>query len=347
MARNLALDGLRGLAALAVAFAHCNLAVTGPAAWAATIWDFPDRPATEIASSLLYVVFPGHAAVTLFFVLSGYVLWRSFGRNQPDSVRELPDYALGRAVRLLPVSIASALPLAFLSDAPALEVVANMLLLSHSLNGVLWSLQVEAVCSIAIFFAWLVARASPVRLLAVLGVVLALSPAFRGSNFFLYFPAFLLGAAIDHVPDRVWARRALPVAALAGLVLAHVLIPHAAARHVEMVCAMGLVGWVAKRPPSLLLSRAVQFLGAVSYPFYLSHVTGLMVAAALGIGEGTANPFARMALLALVSIPVALAMAWLLHVVVETPALRARARFRPGALRTPVAAGGQSVPEPS
>ena len=117
MSRNQAFDGLRGLAALAVAFAHCNLAVTGPGTWAASIWDYPVLSGTEIASSLLYVAFPGHAAVTLFFVLSGHVLWQSFRRHQPRSLRNLPDYLAGRAYRLLLVSIASAVPLAVLTKA--------------------------------------------------------------------------------------------------------------------------------------------------------------------------------------------------------------------------------------
>jgi peptidoglycan/LPS O-acetylase OafA/YrhL len=347
MSRNHALDGLRGLAALAVAFAHCNLAIMGPGPWAATARDFPALSGAEIASSLLYVAAPGHAAVTLFFVLSGHVLWGSFRRKQPGSLGDMPDYALGRGYRLLPVAIASAVPLAFLSDASIWEVVANMLLLSHSINGVLWSLQVEAVCSIAIFLAWLLARGSPGRLAIVLVAVLLVSPAFRGSNFFLFFPAFLLGAAIYDVPETLWTRRSVLIAGAAGLVLAHILIPHAVSRHVEMLCATALVGSVAKRPPAFLLSRPVRFLGAISYPLYLSHPTGLTLAAAFGIGAGSGNPFARMALLVLFSVPVAIAMAWLLHVAVERPAMRARARLAQAALRSRPAASRESLPEPS
>src|SRR4051794_26674435 len=110
MTRSNALDGLRGLAALAVAFAHCNLAIMGTGPWVATIRDYGNLSGPEIASGLLYVLFPGHAAVTLFFVLSGHVLWRSFKRRPPSSLFDLLNYVASRAYRLLPVAIVSAIP---------------------------------------------------------------------------------------------------------------------------------------------------------------------------------------------------------------------------------------------
>jgi peptidoglycan/LPS O-acetylase OafA/YrhL len=347
MSRNHSLDGLRGLAALTVALAHCNLAVMGPVPWQATIRDFGSLPAREIASSLLYVVFPGHAAVTLFFVLSGHVLWRSFLRRQPNSLFDLPDYLVGRAYRLLPVAAASMIPLAFLTDASARELVANMLLLSHSINGVLWSLQVEAICSLAIALAWLTTRGSPLRVAILLAAVLALSPLFRGSNFFLYFPAFLLGALIDSVPKAVWSRGTVLGAGLAALVLSHLLIPHAVSRHAEMLGAMVVVGCIGATPRPALLTGPVQFLGAVSYPFYLAHPAALLLGKVVGIGDSTADPFATMALLALFSVPIALAIAWLLHVAVEEPVMRARPRLMLSGLRLRFAAGRNSLPEPS
>jgi peptidoglycan/LPS O-acetylase OafA/YrhL len=222
-----------------------------------------------------------------------------------------------------------------------------MLLLSHSINGVLWSLQVEAVCSLAIVLAWLATRDSPLRVVLLLAAVLAVSPLFRGSNFFLYFPAFLLGALIDSVPKAVWSRRAVLGAGLAALVLSHLIVPHAVSRQVEMVGAMLVVGCIGAVPRPVLLTGPVQFLGAVSYPFYLAHPAALLLGKAVGIGAGTADPFATMALLAVFSVPLALAMAWLLHVAVEEPAMRARPRLTLSGLRLRFAAGRNSLPEPS
>ncbi len=55
--RILAFDSLRGLAAVVVVFCHFRLAFTNaPPAW------------------FIWPLFAGHQAVTVFFVLSGYVL---------------------------------------------------------------------------------------------------------------------------------------------------------------------------------------------------------------------------------------------------------------------------------
>ena len=87
--RNLALDGVRGLAALSVALGHCMLIVAGMDVWSKTAFDFPAMPAQEIAGRLMHLLFPGNGAVMVFFVLSGYVLWGSFARKQA-SLTALP-----------------------------------------------------------------------------------------------------------------------------------------------------------------------------------------------------------------------------------------------------------------
>ena len=82
LTRNHALDGIRGLAALAVALGHSNLAITGLSVWRSTLFDFPMMSPGDVMARLLYVLFPQDAAVTLFFVLSGPVLWASSPRSQ-------------------------------------------------------------------------------------------------------------------------------------------------------------------------------------------------------------------------------------------------------------------------
>ena len=65
--RNISLDGLRGLAAIAVLLLHCMLSF------------FPQtRDATNNAAKILYFIYNGHASVFIFFVLSGFVLTRGF-----------------------------------------------------------------------------------------------------------------------------------------------------------------------------------------------------------------------------------------------------------------------------
>ena len=206
--RNLALDGVRGLAALSVALGHCMLIVAGMEVWSKTAFDFPAMPAQEIAGRLMHLLFPGNGAVMVFFVLSGYVLWGSFARKQ-STVADTPDYLVARLFRLLPLVMATTLLYWLVTFPTPGELVANMVLLSTSMNKVLWSLQVEMIGSLVIFIAWLFVRNDPVKLFVALCVVAAAVPFFRGNQFVVYLPAFLLGALIHHVPARIWQSRAL------------------------------------------------------------------------------------------------------------------------------------------
>ena len=102
--RSTALDGLRGYAALSVALGHSVLTVTGLDLWSKSIRDFPSMTAPEIGYRLLSLVAPSDAAVMLFFVLSGHVLWMSFVRKNL-TFPALPDYLFSRVMRLFPLII--------------------------------------------------------------------------------------------------------------------------------------------------------------------------------------------------------------------------------------------------
>ena len=177
--RNPGLDGLRGVAALSVALGHSVVQVTGLALWGTSLRDFPAMPAMDIVMRVLSALFPSDAAVMVFFVLSGHVLWESFRRKNFRFFADLPEYACARVYRLFPLSIVSALPLGLLTSAPAPELVRNMLLMSHSLNGVLWSLQVEVVASFALFALWGITRGAGWKLLLALVLAFAATPLFK------------------------------------------------------------------------------------------------------------------------------------------------------------------------
>ena len=68
---------------------------------------------------LLSSLLPSDAAVTVFFVLSGHVLWQSFRWKKLRFFADLPDYACARIYRLFPLAIVSALPLGLLTAARA------------------------------------------------------------------------------------------------------------------------------------------------------------------------------------------------------------------------------------
>jgi peptidoglycan/LPS O-acetylase OafA/YrhL len=326
--RNAALDGLRGVAALSVALGHCVVQVTGLGLWATSMRDFPSMPAHDIAMRVLSALFPSDAAVMVFFVLSGYVLWGSFQRNDKRFFSGLPDYACARIYRLFPLAIVSALPLGMLTDAPAPELVRNMLLLSNSLNTVLWSLQVEVVASFALFALWGLTRGTPWKLLLALAVAFAATPFFRGQGYVVFFPAFILGALVSSVPARVWLNSWILCGGIVLLIFTNIVVGHGGiTRCFEMAGAMILVGAVGCGRLRLMRSRVALFLGAISYPFYLTHVIGLAVAEPLLAALPTLSPLAMIAARALASIPLTIPLAWALHVFVEMPVLRVRPRI--------------------
>ena len=328
-ARNAGLDGLRGIAALSVALGHCVLQVTGIGLWGTTLHDFHAMPAADVGMRLLSALFPSDAAVMVFFVLSGHVLWRSFERKQLWFFKDLPDYACARIYRLFPLVIVTAMPLGLLSGASASLLVRNMLLLDKSMNGVLWSLQVEVVASFALFALWGLTRGSTWKLLLGLVLTLAATRYARGYSAIVFFPAFILGATASLIPPRLVRRPWIIAGGTVVLVFTNVLLGHnGITRFFEMAGATVLVGAVADGQLRFLRTRVPLFLGAISYPFYLMHVIGLLAADPVLIAFGPLPPLVAIAARAVVSIGFTVPVAWFLHVFVEDPMLRARPRIR-------------------
>jgi peptidoglycan/LPS O-acetylase OafA/YrhL len=325
--RKPALDGLRGIAALSVALGHCVLQVTGLALWGTSLRDFPSMPVSDILNRVASALFPSDAAVLVFFVLSGHVLWESFRRKNSRFVAGLPDYVCARAYRLFPLTIAAAIPLGYFVSAPAADLVRNMLLLSRNLNGVLWSLQVEVIASLALFALWGLTRGKGWKLAAALVLSLGLGRLFRGNMYVAFFPAFIMGAAISSIPA-AWLRNRWVVAAgLALLVLSNIVFGHNGARVYEMAGAVVIVGAAGAGRFAFLRSRAVLFLGTISYPFYLTHPIGLNGAAWVLPMLPLASTWPNIAARAVVSIGLTIPLALALHVLVEVPVLRGRPRL--------------------
>lgn len=327
--RNYALDALRGLAALSVAIGHCFMAIGGLTMWESSIRDFPAMTGTDIALRLVSLLVPAESAVMVFFVLSGHVLWSSFQRKNFRFIADLPDYVCSRTYRLFPLAIMSALPLGLLTDASARELVLNMLLVHRSLNGVLWTLQVEVVASLQLFTLWCLTRGVRWKMAVAIALSVAAVPFFRGNPYVVFVPAFFLGASISLVPPAVWTGRPILAAATIALVVTNLLFGFGGvSRCFEILGATVLVGAVAAGRFAFLRSRVSHFLGAISYPFYLTHPIGLFLAGPFVQSLPLSSPFARVFVLAVSSIALAIPLAWVLHVFVEDPVLRARPRIR-------------------
>lgn len=316
--RSVALDGLRGYAALSVALGHSVLAITGLDLWAKSIRNFPSMTAAEIGYRLLSLVAPSDAAVMLFFVLSGHVLWLSFIRKNVTFAL-LPEYCFSRVMRLFPLIIATAIIIGLLKGVSARDILLTSLLWDTSMNGVLWSLQVEAIGSMVIVVVWLLCKSSPTKLLIALAATLAIVPLSRGTPL-VYMPAFVLGALIDIIPPTIWRSRFVFATGMALLLGSNVILGHSGvARLFEMLGATLVVGCMGAFPISVLQTPVSKFLGAISYPFYLVHIIGAMVAYAAIAAIWAIVPLAQIGLFAFISIAIAMPIAWLLHVLVEVP----------------------------
>ena len=163
MGRYRSLDGLRGVAALAVVFWHVSLVVP---AFTNVILRGEDPEQFTLEWWLTRTPFAafeiGHEAVLVFFILSGFVLTLQF-TSMPSTARSTRDYYARRLTRLY-VPVWGAVGLAVLlavivprdpsaeslwiatHDAPsALEVIKGLTLIGGStgLNTPLWSLTLE------------------------------------------------------------------------------------------------------------------------------------------------------------------------------------------------------------
>lgn len=106
MERSRALDGLRGVAALAVIFYHSILHhdVLVNTVLGTPIQDLTTR--RDIGTKIALMLFNGNTAVILFFVLSGFVLTISLDRMTGSAVDVVGRFVVRRAFRLYPALFA-------------------------------------------------------------------------------------------------------------------------------------------------------------------------------------------------------------------------------------------------
>ena len=347
------LDGLRGLAALAVAFAHV-LAAASPTVADSFLTERVDVPTFSakwwLLKTPLQIVSAGHAAVVTFFVLSGFVLALPLARGGAFSARA---YYPRRLLRLyLPVwaalALAALLHLAFDREPSAAaswwlnahalpmtaeEAVRNATLYrpgGWSFTSVLWSLRWEVAFSMALpLYVYLSAVAVRRRLtvLALAAALVVMTVGERGS--LVYLPCFLLGTLLAYEEARIAALRArlagdrpLRIALLAAAVLLLTSqwwggIGERAGRAPVALGAALAVALAIAHPwlRGLLERRPVQWVGRRSFSFYLVHEPIVVTLAFLLGGNVT------VIVLAAVALPVALLASDLFFRLVERPAL--------------------------
>ncbi len=173
--RELAVDGLRGICALLVLYAHtfAPLPVVDP----------HYRP-----SVTFYWFNLGSAAVLIFFVLSGYVIGLTV--TGTANRHEVAHYARRRALRLIPIAYAAIFLSWLLSGGSAGRVIVGHLLFLQNdipypllgnlplffVNQNLWSLHYEAVYYVLFVAVWWIGP--PILPFGILLLSLGLSPCF-------------------------------------------------------------------------------------------------------------------------------------------------------------------------
>ncbi len=350
-ARNHALDGLRGLAALGVLTLHV---------WMFTVQD--EHSPRELVSLVMGELRLG---VVLFFVLSGFLLagpWIASaldGRSPP----RLGRFAVRRAARILPAYWVAMIG-AFLllrGSGHDYEVAGSQLPLfavfgqnyvagaAGKLDPPMWSLAVEvSFYAVLPVVGWLLVRAArrAPMLLACAGLV-ALGLAWSAAGALLawpdtamatlptFLPVFACGmaaAALAH--GRAPARPAWAALLVGGtaLIVANAVWHHQGTGlpgHVvrDLPAAIGfaaVVAAVAARPPAILSSQPLRQLGTISYGLYLWHLPVLLWLRFVGLmpHAGFLGPWV---VVTLASVLAAVA-SWVL---VERPVIEAVATWRP------------------
>lgn len=370
--RTIELDGLRGLAALSVALGHCVTRTSPNLVYNKSVDEIDYSNGIDVAMRFLHIIFNADAAVVLFFVLSGHVLFASLQRKSLTNFHSLspsnsyssslsslklfwqsinlwkylPVYVVRRLFRIYPVVISSFVVFAFFVPWDLMRLIENMLLWKVDLNGVTWSLQVELIGSLIVFFTWVFLNAIPRFPLLMPGILIASCLwAMQAMNLFTYLPMFLMGCSISLYRNQfnhllrprslrrtaIWTSIFIFLTAdfLIGKGAANVLIVGIAA---TLIIA-GIVATIHSDPLSpdtkLLRSNTVQFLGRVSYPFYLLHGAAIRfffaVTIACSLDFKLISPFEGWALLAVMTCAVALASSWLIHIGIEKPGIKAGA----------------------
>ncbi|MBZ9852784.1 acyltransferase [Mesorhizobium sp. CA13] len=288
--RNRQLDGLRGYAAISVAFFHTITALDYSQVqrieWT-VYWKIPDFYGR--LTKLVFALLNGETPVVIFFVLSGAVLVKSLMRSGGDGPFPVVawQFLVRRFFRIYPPLLLCLLACwtAFNLIARPISVddlVKNIFLYDFKVNGATWTLNIEMLAAPLILVAFFAFRyfkeaGFVLAIIAISAAFVHVYPAAPPVNIRLVWTCFALGMLI---PTRVgeFAAYLLPkyawIPSLAVMFFArHMIEDVGSAFWVHRIAAAALVtsiyygkagrfGEFLERPISL-------FLGEISYSFYL------------------------------------------------------------------------------
>jgi peptidoglycan/LPS O-acetylase OafA/YrhL len=353
------IDSIRGLAALTVAIFHCMhvFSVNGvDRIYSIPFYDLHDP---EVAIARIFLgLFNGNAAVSLFFVISGFVLGRSLRRNSQAWPVVGASFLLKRVIRLYPpmavalivffvVTLAGSMVAPSFIGAPAVKNLRNNLaLVSPDLVWPTWSLFIElGVAPLFVTMALLTRRFGLSVQLALLALsviwLFSSSPYLRGPwlafPLRLYFFLFAAGAALtfaEALVSRIPVK-CVPIILLGGFIalgFSKGLFETSSLWPLllEGVGGAAIVATVAYHGSAPILRHLdapiARWLGRISYSFYLYHplvfLTVLPFAVELGAGNLPLAPVVSGAILSLITVPPTAALAYASYWSIEIPTIR-------------------------
>lgn len=329
------LDALRGVAALSVAVGH----VLGI------------FPIFESWTPLL-----GRTAVTLFFLLSGYVLGKSLSGSVSNPLVDFPSYCLRRVFRLYPaifvaLVIAAILAKFYAIPSQSLNVsgwFAKSLTKATTIHGLhdylgslrlyylrldppLWTIQIEFVCSFLLpFLVWPTRGSSILRwgVLFILAFIRFTHPSWLGLasylfEFYLGYLAWTLSPQVTKIPTLA-VKFLISLFLLGGLAWMWFKDRSgvgwfSVAGIATFLALAGPCGW--EEFKAVLNTRPLQFLGRISYSLYLIYLPILMICWSLIIGRWNAvrGDLHQVVVLMLTVLPISLIIADVMERFVERP----------------------------
>lgn len=337
--RDLRLDALRGAAALSVAVGHCATDMSPRPLYDKTFWQIDLANPTEILLRAAHTVFNADAAVLIFFVLSGHVLFQSLARISNRYPVEFTAYVLKRLFRIMPLLLLAVAAISIFEDLSWQVLLACMVLLRTDAMGLTWTLQIEMIGSLLVFVALLVWRWRPALLGGLFASMLAIAIVFSAHYLLRYLPVFLLGCAIGPLTARCKPRGSLFWAGLAALLLADLLLGKTSLALLATTAgAVLLVANASATDARFLDHRALAWLGRVSYSIYLLHpvAKALLMAAArtASVDPYRLPPVLGFLVLSTLSVALTLPVAQLTYRYVELPGIAAGRRFARSLLKT-------------
>ncbi|GLI27358.1 acyltransferase [Agromyces rhizosphaerae] len=348
--RFLALDGLRGVAALAVLVFH----MFWNSASAGTLAEWMPAPVID-ATGLM------RSGVAIFFVISGFVI--AYTTAKMRTLREGGRFALRRQVRLDPpyyVVIAAVLLIEFAQtlvpglvgrEFTALDVLVNMVYLQDILGvpsvlAVAWTLCLEVQFYLVVVLLAIVAARTTrseawrgrvvvwsAAALALASLTMPLVGVSSGPWVLGVWWMFAIGMLLAwHTIGtvRTWHVAAAFAVLLAWGALRQFVLGQADAWGGEwFAIGTGLLIWLLIERDRLAASpgRVLLYFGRISYPLYLVHLPVIAVVAGAGFKAFPDAPWAQL-LIVLASGGLAILAAEALHRWVEVPAIGWSRRLR-------------------